>query len=65
MSNKVYTSSEVAKMLGRARGTIEFHARERGRGYKLPGGRDWLFTEEHVEMIRNCPRPGHPKRPAA
>lgn len=60
VSSYPMTTTQVAALLKRSRVSVEWHARVKGRGYKKPGGRDWLFDFEHVEAIRNSPPPGHP-----
>lgn len=49
----MYTTIEIARMTGLHTNTIRKRARSRGIGQKV--GRDYVFTEEEVEMMKDWP----------
>lgn len=59
---KLYNSAQVAELTGRVQDAVNLIARRHGIGVKV--GRDWVFTAEDVEAIRQIPRKGGrpPKR---
>jgi hypothetical protein len=61
---KLYTSKEVAAMLGKSRVSILKLSERYGIGAKI--GRDWVYTDEEVRQLKHWRKPGRPagKRPA-
>lgn len=59
MEERLYTSAEVGKLTGRQAQTVRTLAQRKGIGRKI--GRDWLFTESELRLLREIdPRGGRP-----
>lgn len=56
----VYRTHEVAEELGVQSQTISRAARRIGVGRKY--GRDWMFTREDIEKLRDRTKPGRPQQ---
>ena len=57
-----YNGKQVAEMLGKQPITIRKISERFGIGVKV--GRDWIYTDEDVETLRNWRKPGRPKTQA-
>ena len=57
---KMYNSAELAELTGRKPVTIRKLAAEYGLGQKV--GRDWVFTDQDIEKIKQVPRVVRPSK---
>ena len=56
MANKLYNSTQAGELTGRAAVTVRQLAKTHGIGTRI--GRDWIFTEDDIKLLRSIPKPG-------
>lgn len=56
----IYNCAEAGEILEKSPVTVRANARQHNIGRKK--GRDWIFTDEDIEALRQLPGPGRPPK---